>query len=346
MRAASATLILCPIALAVSVGTQSPRIQVTPHDVAPRVDVAIDGKPFTSYIYARDLKKPSLFPLRTAKGVVVTRGYPLEPRPNERTDHPHHLGLWFNYGDVNGLDFWNNSEAIGLDRAPKMGAILHKRLIETSSGLTKGELNVEMDWVDAKGTLLLKENTRFTFRGDAESRTIDRITRLSALKERVVLGDNKEGLLGIRVARGLEHPSKTPDTFTDANGVPSKTRVVNNEGAHGTYIGSDGKTGDDVWGTRGPWMLLRGSVGNEPVTLAILDHPSNPGYPTYWHARGYGLFAANNLGRTVFDPQQPAASVTLEPGQSITFRHRVLILDGTADPQRMNAEHTSFAGEK
>jgi hypothetical protein len=247
---------------------------------------------------------------------------------------------------VNDLDFWNNSKAIPADRAPRMGTVVHKRVIEASSGRDKGELNVEMDWVDSKGTLLLKENTHFIFRGDATSRTIDRITRLTAMKEPVVFGESKEGVLGIRVARGLEQPSNAPEVFTDANGQASKTKVVNNEGVTGSYVGSDGKTGDAVWGTRGPWTMLKGKVEGEEVTLAILDHPGNPGYPTYWHARGYGLYAANNLGQNAFDPKQPEVKRTIAPGESMTFRHRVMIVSGPVEPARMNAEHKKFASEK
>ena len=349
MRRHFATLLLVPLvvaAVAVTVTTETPRIQVVPHKVAPRVDVTIDGKPFTSYMYPREEKKPYLYPLRTAKGTVVTRGWPVEPRPNERVDHPHHIGMWFNYGSVNDLDFWNNSNAIPADRAPRMGTIVHKRVIEASSGRDKGELNVEMDWVDSKGTLLLRENTHFIFRGDATSRTIDRITKLTAVKEPVVFGESKEGVLGIRVARGLEQPSNTPDVFTDANGQATKTKVVNNEGVTGSYVGSDGKTGDAVWGTRGPWTMLKGQVEGEEVTLAILDHPSNPGHPTYWHARGYGLYAANNLGQNAFDPKQPEVKRTLAPGESMTFRHRVMIVSGPMEPARMKSEHQKFAAEK
>ena len=306
---------------AAAAGAQAPRIRVTPHEVAPRVDVTIDGAPFTSYHYPRDQKKPFLFPLRAADGRIVTRGYPLEPRPLERTDHPHHTGVWFNYGDVNGLDFWNNSGAVAPDRAAHMGTVVHRRVIEASSGNDKGELNVEADWVKPGGEPLLKENTRFAFRGDAASRSIDRVTRLSALETLVVLGDNKEGLLGIRVARGLEGPS-------------------------GLYVSSSGRTGESVWGTRGPWMMLQGTVDDRPVTVAILDHPSNPGHPTAWHARGYGLFAANNLGRKVFDPDAPEAHLVLEPGTSVTFRHRILILDGKAEPPQVQAAYDAFAGAK
>jgi hypothetical protein len=194
--------------------------------------------------------------------------------------------------------------------------------------------------------VLLKEISRMTFSGDATTRTIDHTSRLSALKEAVVLGESKEGLLGMRVARSLEQPSKQVDVFTDASGKPAGERRASTEGVTGNYTGSDGKTGDAVWGTRGPWTMLTGTVDAKPVTIAILDHPSNPGFPAYWHARGYGLFAANNLGQHEFDPSQPERKTTIAPGESLTFRHRVVLIDGTADAARMNAEHKTFAATK
>src|SRR6266568_160404 len=60
------------------------RIRVVPNEATNRADITIDGKPFTSYIWPTTLKKPVLYPLRTAKGTIVTRGYPLESRPGER----------------------------------------------------------------------------------------------------------------------------------------------------------------------------------------------------------------------------------------------------------------------
>jgi len=343
MRRVLATLLFVPLALAAVVRTQTARIQVVPNAAASRVDITIDGQPFTSYVFDPAQKKPFLYPLRTARGTVVTRGFPIAPRPNERTDHPHHIGLWFNYGDVNGLDFWNNSDAIPPARAAKMGTVVHRRIPLTKSAADAGELGVEMDWIDSNGTVLLKEQARFVFRGDANTRTIDRITQLTAQKERVVLGESKEGLIGIRVARSLELPSKQADIFTDASGKPEAQKKVSIEGVTGNYTGSDGKTGDSVWGTRGPWTMLTGKVDTEDVTLAIFDHPANPGFPAYWHARGYGLYAVNNLGQNAFDPKQPERKTIVEPGRSLTFRHRVLIVHGTADPARMKAEHQKFA---
>src|SRR3982074_2125103 len=143
----------------------SDRVTVSVNEQAHRVDIAIDGQPFTSYIWLTTLKKPVLYPLRTAKGTIVTRGFPLEQRDGERVDHPHHAGLWFNYESVNGIDFWNNSDAIKPENARKMGTLLHRSIVSAKSGSDQGELDVESDWVTFDKKVLLKEHTRYVFRG-------------------------------------------------------------------------------------------------------------------------------------------------------------------------------------
>lgn len=323
--------------------TASKGTEVVPNEAARRVDIRVDGEPFTSYIYPEDQKKPVLYPILTAKGTEVTRGYPLAPRASERVDHPHHIGLWFNYGDVNGLDFWNNDKSVAPARAAKMGTIRHKRIVHARGGADGGDLAVELEWVDPNGAPMLREEARYLFRGSGASRTIDRIATLTALDKPVTFRDNKEGLIGMRVARGLEQPSDKPELYTDANGKPRPKPELDNTGVSGKYLSSEGLEGDAVWGTRGRWCLLAGTVEGEPVTLAILDHPKNPNAPTYWHARGYGLFAANGLGRKVFDPKQDELVITLQPGQSITYRYRVLVLGGTATADAVEREYRTFA---
>jgi hypothetical protein len=197
---------------------RSERVRLVPDEAKRRVDVFIDGQPFTAYIYPTTVKKPVLYPLRTANGALVTRGYPLEPRPGERIDHPHHVGLWFNYGDVSGLDFWNNSDAIKPEHAAKMGTIRHRSIVAAKGGPGKGELEVEMDWLTPDAKAILREHTRFVFRGGPGLRSVDRITTLQAVNGRVVFRDDKEGLLGLRVTRALEAPSVKPEVFTDASG--------------------------------------------------------------------------------------------------------------------------------
>src|SRR5882762_3569261 len=222
----------------------TPRIRVVPDEGQRRVDVIIDEKPFTAYIWPEKLAKPVLYPLRTAKGTLVTRGYPLEPRPGERVDHPHHIGVWFNYGNVNGFDFWNNSEAIKPEDAPKMGNIRHRAITLAKGGPDQGELETEADWITGKEQLILKEHTRFVFRGGPNFRSIDRITTLQALGEKVVFHDDKEGVLGLRVARALEAPSDKPEVFIDAGGRPATVAKLDNTGVNGVYLTSEGKKGD------------------------------------------------------------------------------------------------------
>jgi hypothetical protein len=317
-------------------------VEVKVNEAAKRVDVTIDGKPFTSYIWPDTLKKPVLYPIVSASGALVTRGFPLDPRKGERVDHPHHVGLWLNHGDVNGLDFWNNSDAIKPDQAPKMGTVFHRKVVGAKSGADQGELTVETAWMTPDNKQLLKETTRFVFRGGANARSIERTTTLTALDQRVVFKDSKEGFLGMRMTRALEQPAEKPEVFTDASGKATAVPVLDNTGVTGKYISSEGKQGDAVWSTRAKWTLLGGEIDGKPVTVAILDHPSNPGYPTHWHARGYGLFAANPLGDKQFN-EPKEFNYTLAPGASVTFKYRVLVLDGKATPEAIEREFRVFS---
>lgn len=335
---------------AVSLGratqTSSQAVTVTDRPADRRVDVAIDGRPFTSYIYPDSLKKPVLYPIRSANGAVVTRGFPLDPKPGERMDHPHQVGHWFNYGDVNGYDFWGHSDATPPENKPQMGTIVHKTVVRAEGGRDRGELEIRADWTIPDGSTLLYEETHFVFAGGAGRRVIDRTTTWTATDKPVTFRDTKEGAFGIRVARALELPSKEAEVFVGMGGEKETVPRLDNTGVTGQYIGSDGKTGDAVWGTRGPWMGLTGTIDGKRVTLEIVDHPSNHGYPGYWHARGYGLFALNPFGQHGYDPKQPAATFTLKPGESVAFRHRILVLDRELSRQQLQSEADGFAGEK
>lgn len=318
-------------------------VQVIPDEARRRVDVIVDGKPFTSYIWPDTLKKPVLFPLIDDEGVTLTRGYPLEPRPGERVDHPHHAGVWFNYGNVNGFDFWNNSDAIKVQDRPKMGTILHTKIVSTRSGAEHGELVVESQWVTGENKTLIDETTRYVFTNRNHLRMIDLITTLKPL-ERIVFGDDKEGLLGVRVAHWLESPDEKSGEFMDSSGRPAQVSAAP-PGATGVYLTSEGVRGMAAWGTRGRWCALTGSTDAHTATIAILDHSQNPGYPTYWHARGYGLFAANPLGRSIFDPKQPAFNFTVEKGGTVTFRYRLLVSSQALTAQDLNRESEAFEAD-
>ena len=317
-------------------------VKVIANEAHRRVDITVDGKPFTSYVWPTTLKKPTLFPLITSDGVTVTRGFPIDPRPGERVDHPHHAGLWFNYGNANGFDFWNNSDAIKPENRSKMGDVVFKKILSTRSGSNGGELDVESTWVTGQNQPILEQTTRYIFSSRKRARVIDQIITLKAL-DRVVFHDDKEGLLGLRVAHWLESPSEKDGVFTDASGKPTQVAAADTTGATGEYLTSEEAKGDAAWGTRGQWCALTGHTDDHTVTIGIFDHPRNPGYPTYWHARGYGLFAANPLGRSIFDPKKPALNFTIEKDQTATFRYRVVLYSSDAGSHELNREADSFA---
>jgi len=292
-----------------------------------KVDVFIGGKLFTSYQYPGNIEKPFLYPVIAPNGSVITRGFPIEPRKGERVDHPHHIGIWFNHGNVNGLDFWNNSSAIAADKKDEYGHISVQKIIKAESG-KKGILEITANWDDNKGNTLLKENTTYYFTGKGDLRIIDHITSLTAVSGPVTVNDSKEGMFAIRVDRAFEMPSNEPLIFTDEKGNPTTVGVVDNTGVTGMYISSNELKGDAVWGTRNDWVLLTGTKDSVPVTIGIFDNPINHGYPAYAHARGYGLFSVNNFGQNSYDPGKEKVKFVMQMGESVKLCHRFIVQSG------------------
>jgi VCBS repeat-containing protein len=320
--------LLTIMSLAFFLTANGQNVKLVQNDTQRKVDVMIDGKIFTSYQYPENQEKPFLFPVYAPNGSVVTRGYPIEPRKGERVDHPHHIGLWFNHGNVNGLDFWNNSSAIPANKKNSYGHISVQKILKAKSGKT-GTLEVASNWDDNKGKTILTEKTKYIFSGDKTTRTVDHIAVLTAAVDTVIITDNKEGLIAIRVDRAFEMPSKDNVIYTDEKGIPTTVKATDNTGVTGMYVSSNGNKGDAVWGTRNEWVILTGTKDNTVTSMAIFDNPKNPGFPAYSHARGYGLFAINDLGQTSYDPKQEKKVYVLKQGESMTLYHRFYIQSGS-----------------
>lgn len=294
-----------------------------------RIEVLYDGELFTAYMYTDELTKPVLMPLNTHDLKPLTRGFPLEPRTGERVDHPHQIGHWLNYGNVNGLDFWNNpGNATGQGR-DDYGFIEHGDLFRMESGNGKGELVVSAMWKNYRDEVILRENTTFVFSYSGDTRIIDRVTTLTAETGDVLFTDDKEGMIAIRVARELEMPVDGSPMIVGQDGEPVEAGADYHSGSTGNYLSSEGLTGNDVWGKRAGWMVLNGTIDGNPVALAMIDHPENTGYPTYWHARGYGLFSANPLGQAAFSEGAEELNMNLPHRESVTFRYRILVHSGS-----------------
>ncbi|KJF44352.1 hypothetical protein LH29_02280 [Draconibacterium sediminis] len=320
-------------------------IDIKVDEAAKKIDVNIDGKLFTSYIYPDNIMKPVLWPVMSPAGNMLTRSFPLINKEGDRTDHPHHVGIWLNYGDVNGLDFWNNSEAIPADKKVDYGVIYHQSVKKAKGGKGKAVLETESVWKSPDNTAMLSDDTEFTFTVKENIRIIDRTTTLKALIDEVKFTDNKEGMFAIRVARELELPSDKPTKLMDSYGVITEVKNMDNTYVKGNYRSAEGVEGGEVWGTRCRWMKLSSEIKGEPVSLVIIDHPKNVGYPTYWHARDYGLFAANTLGQKIFSNGENELNFSLKKGDSVTFKYRLVVAAADLSDDEINKLADEYAGK-
>jgi len=286
-----------------------------------KINVTVDGQQFTSYLFDKSLPKPVLYPVRTPSGIVVTRGYPLEPVEGESRDHPHHCGVFFTYDDVNGQGFWNNTGT-----SPQ---IKHIKTLKLKPGYGRGKLSTLMEWVGTDGRVLLEEHRDMVFIARPNEYAIDFNINLKAVDEKVLFGDTKEGMFAIRVAGWLKE-----------------------KGGTGRYLNSNGEENEkNIWGKRARWVRLQGEKDGKVVGIAIFNHPSSVNYPTYWHARGYGLFSANPLGQYDFEKKRnpekaKPLNYTLEPGQVAHFGFRMLIYEGPRTPEQLEQQFKDFANSR
>ena len=213
-----------------------------------QIQVWASDQLITAYHYSDTLEKPFLYPLNTLSGKPITRGYPYAPRVGERTDHPHHVGLWMNYGDVNGLDYWNNSFAKRNAKGNKYGVIKHRDIVSMKTVGDAVQLVLAMDWLDSDGTTLVAEEATFTIECQENSCYISRSSTLTATDKRVNFTDNKEGFFAIRVAKELEHPMEKPAKRVLADRRISAEPISDTVGVRGKYLSSEGISGREVWG--------------------------------------------------------------------------------------------------
>jgi hypothetical protein len=294
--------------------------QVEFRQAADQIEISIDGKPFSTLYFGEEAPKPYLSPLRSASGIIVTRLFPMEKVEGETRDHPHHRGLWFTHGDVNQIDFWAN-EPGGKGRK---GKVKLEKIHSVKGGKKGGSIRASFLWLDDAGEPLVRELRTMTFYSDPSLRVLDFDATLTAVK-RAVFGDTKEGFFAIRLRDAMKE-----------------------RGGTGRMINAEGKSGmREVWGKASPWVDYSGTLDGEKLGVAIFDHPQSFRHPTYWHARDYGLFAANAFGlHDFFNDKTRNGSHALEPGQSIRFIYRVLIHPGDTESAGIAARFAEFAKKK
>ncbi|HQZ95666.1 MAG TPA: PmoA family protein [Pyrinomonadaceae bacterium] len=338
MKIPAAATVVCLLLIAASIRAQS--VRLIPRELETRIDVEVGGKLFTSYRWDEKIRRPVLFPLMSVGGGYITRGFPVETRDGETIGHPHQVGVSFSYGNVNGIDFWNNSPFRTEKELEHMGRIVQKKILEMKSGIGSGELTTTSAWIHPNGTTLLLETTKYTFHAKGNQRWIDRETVLTANDQDVVFGDSKEGVFAIHLATELEQAGQLPVKVTSAGGVISDE--TNSTRFTGKYFNSEGVTGDKIWGTTGKWAAVTGKVGMEDVTVAVFDSPKNHNFPSYMMVRGYGLLAVNPFGQKQFEPNKEERRFTLAAKRSITFWHRLVILPQKASKEAVEKEFQAF----
>jgi hypothetical protein len=285
-----------------------------------KVDVVIGGQPFTTYYFSDVVAKAYLMPLRTASGVVISRGFPVVntvTATDQKSPYfePHQRPLYFDHGDIDGLNFWAE-EAFGPyyhgHTHQAYGRMSPIKLEDATGGPDSGKIRARFNLLTPSGRVIAEETQTFEFRGDDKARIIDCEFVVNANHGPVTFGDTKEGTFAVRLGPELSAPHD---------------HMINSKGAQGESA---------IWGKPADWVEYSGTVSGKAVSVAVFDSPKSFRHPTTWHARAYGLLAANPFGAREFtnDPEKDG-SWTVPESKSLTFRYRVLISDGKLSPEQL-----------
>lgn len=283
--------------------------------------VTIDGELFTEYVFEGHAK-PILYPVIGPHGIPMTRNYPMvEGVDNEANDHPHQKSIWYTHDDVNGVKFW-------LEYTSKDGPQPGK-IVQTKLAIKGHTIVANNNWTAPDGKVVCTDTRTVSFGTTDVGRYIDFAITFHASHGDVKFGDTKEGSMGIRT-----NPLLRLQTDPKRGNHTAKGKAVNSEGLEGA----------DIWGKRAKWVDYWAPINDHTVGVAIFDHPSNPRHPTWWHARAYGLVAANPFGIHDFE-KKPAGTgdMLIKSGDSVTFRYRFLFHEGDAKEANIDKQYQAFA---
>jgi hypothetical protein len=300
--------------------------EVAVKELANKIRVTIDGELFTEFRH-EDAPHVYYYPVLGPGGVSLTRSWPMENPPDEEHDHLHHRSMWFSHGLVNGVDFWTEQAPGKGEAKNSLGKIVFEKVLEAKSGADAGVLTTLQKWVAPDGSIpVTSTQTLRVYQRPKNERLFDFEVTLTAGDKDVVFGDTKEGTFGIRLAESMR--LKQPK-------APGNGHILNSEGLRD----------EKVWGQHAKWVDMSGPADGKTYGVAIFDHPSNLRHPTRWHARDYGLFAANPFCEVEMDKTQPkgAGDYKLAAGKSVTFKYRVLLHEGDGDADKLAERFDEYA---
>jgi hypothetical protein len=248
--------------------------------------------------------KPFFFPLIGPTGQPYTRAFPMLKIEGEDADHPHQRSCWFTHGNVNGIDFWSEGKNTGTIH--ELGRAL------VAQGPVLGRVETRDEWLGPKEQRVCTDVRTITFYRTTMARVIDFDFTIHASEGPVEFRDTKEGMFGLRVASSMDVSRKTGGKITNAEGL----------------------TDDKAWGQSSPWVDYVGPLKGKTAGIAVLNHPGSFRYPTTWHVRTYGLFAANPFGWHDFGKSE-RGDYTIPAGGKIEFHYRVILHEGSTDSARL-----------
>ena len=292
MRRLLAVLIASQLTAALSIGFSA---ELTAEKTEHGVTIKVGDQLFAEYL-TRSGAKPIVWPIIGPTGKAMTRAYPMESVPGEKRDHVHQRSLWFTHGEVDGVDFWSENSGHGTTE--------HQEFVKVEGG-PQATIVTRNEWLGPNQQKLLEDQRTLVFGADADTRWIDFAIVLKPAGKAVEFGDTKEGTLGVRVPTSMDVDSKQG----------------------GKIVNSRGDTDANAWSKPAEWVDYHGPVDGEQLGIAILNHPSSYAFPTRWHVRTYGLFAANPFAGKAFELDKSGAH-RLEPGDSLKLRYRIVLHRG------------------
>jgi len=253
--------------------------------VGSKINVTIDDKFFTSYIFSSDEKYPFFYPVNgPLSGGSVTS--------MRNGEYPHHSSLFFGCDLVNGGNYWQE----GLERG---------RIVSVNAEILK----------EGGDTVVISDECIWS-RPGAVSPVKDRrkiiITSSSATVRQIDVEITMEMLTDVHI-RKTNHSLFSARMAADLS-VKNGGTMVNAEGAKGEK---------DTFGKSSPWIDYYGKRGEAVEGLAILQHPSNPWYPSPWFTRDYGFISPTPM----YWPEN-GEETFLKKGEALLLRYRVLVHGG------------------
>ena len=232
--------------------------------------------------------------------------------------------MYFGHGDMNGFNFWAEevfAKYYGNEYHSAFGRMVFRRIEKIRGGPASGTIRATFDLVGPDDRPFAEEVQQYTFSGE-ETHGLSIVGISSAANEGPFkIGDTKEGTFAIRLAPELDAPRK-----------------------HGEFGGGEGEA--QIWGRRANWVDVDGVIDGQALGVAIFDSPKSFRHPTYWHARGYGLLAANPFGCEISPRSSPGRQLYDSRRRSVQFRYRVLIHNGNYKDAHVAEKYAEYAASE